>query len=186
MNMKKIPIEPYHFNAHISGRAWTFGDNLNTDIIHPPDFYSLDPDKVKSGLFARYDKTIQQRLLKNDILIGGSNFGCGSSRETSIRSLKLNEVGAIIAVNFARIFFRNATNCGLPCLQFSNPDDKQLVEQSELLQLDLTHCTLQLENGHTIQLQDVGEFVKNIWRKGGLMELLNNQEQHPQEVAVYS
>lgn len=182
--MKKISISQSPFEPTVSGRAWAFGDNLNTDVIHPPDYFSLDPDKVKSGLFARFDSSIQPRLQKNDIFIGGSNFGCGSSRETSIRSLKLNEVGAIVAVNFARIFFRNATNNGLPCLQFVNPDDRNLIEEGSLIHLDLNHCTLQLESGQTIHLQEVGEFIKTIWKQGGLLELLNEKEPLPSKEAV--
>jgi 3-isopropylmalate/(R)-2-methylmalate dehydratase small subunit len=94
----------------VTGRIWLFGDDMNTDVIHPPSFFSLDPEKVKRGLFHGYDPTIQPNIQPDDIIVAGRNFGCGSSRETSIRAIKLNQIGAVIAVDFGRIFFRNATN----------------------------------------------------------------------------
>jgi 3-isopropylmalate dehydratase small subunit len=80
----------------ITGSSWVFGDDMNTDVIHAPDYFSLDEARVRLGLFQRLDPSIQQRLQPGDILVGGRNFGCGSSRETVIRSLKLNQVGAIV------------------------------------------------------------------------------------------
>ena len=84
----------------ITGTAWCFGDHVNTDVIHPPEFFSLDPERVKMGLFRGLDPDLHQRFRANDIVVAGRNFGCGSSRETSIRSLKLNRVGAIVAIDF--------------------------------------------------------------------------------------
>ena len=154
-------------------RCWVFGDDLNTDVIHPPEFFSLDPAVVKRGLFHGLDSTLQPSLNPGDILIGGNNFGCGSSRETSIRSLKLNGVGCIVAVSFARIFFRNATNNGLPCVSFARPEDKRYVQHGESLEVDFEANTLRSANGRVIPLVPPGEFVQKVWRAGGLLGLLS-------------
>lgn len=156
----------------ISGRAWVFGDDLNTDVIHPPDFFSFDPEIVKRGLFHGLDPQIQPSLRPGDILVGGRNFGCGSSRETSIRSLKLNQVGAIVAVDFARIFFRNATNNGLPCLTLSDPADLIRIRRHQQLDISLEQWVMTTDAGDRIALEPVGAFVQRIWDAGGLLELL--------------
>jgi 3-isopropylmalate/(R)-2-methylmalate dehydratase small subunit len=148
----------------IRGRVWLFGDDLNTDVIHPPQFFSLDPEKVKRGLFHGLDPTIQPNLQPGDILIGGRNFGCGSSRETSMRALKLNQIGAIVALDFARIFFRNATNNGLPCLTFADAGDLARLRQWQAL--------LTTDAGVAMQLEPPGHFIMSIWQAGGLLAML--------------
>jgi 3-isopropylmalate dehydratase small subunit len=153
--------------------CWVFGDDLNTDVIHPPEFYSLDPATVKRGLFHGLDSSLQPSLSPGDFLVGGNNFGCGSSRETSIRSLKLNQVGCIVAVSFARIFFRNATNNGLPCATFAHPEDKSYVVPGEPLEVDFEANELRCSSGRVIPLEPPGEFVQRVWRVGGLLELLS-------------
>ena len=156
----------------IQGKTWVFGDDLNTDVIHPPEFFSLDPEKVRRGLFHKLDPEIQPNLSPGDVLVGGRNFGCGSSRETSMRSLKLNGIGAIVAVDFARIFFRNATNNGLPCLAFADPADKARVAPGQRVRVELDPARLVVDGGDTIALEPPGEFIRRIWDAGGLLSLL--------------
>lgn len=153
-------------------RSWVFGDNLNTDVLHPPSYFSLEPEVVKSGLFKGIDPELQARVVPGDLIVGGHNFGCGSSRETSIRSLKLNGIAAVIACDFARIFFRNATNNGIPCVCLAQPSDLSLFRHggSALLQLE-ADCVV-LEDGARVALQPVGAFVRRIWSAGGLLGLL--------------
>lgn len=156
----------------IEGRAWVFGDDMNTDVIHPPQFYSLDPDIVRSGLFNGYDPNLQPSLRPGDMLVAGRNFGCGSSRETSVRSMQLNEVGAVVAVDFARIFFRSATNNALPCVTFADPADLERVTQGDSLTLSFADWRLRTGSGADIALEPAGSFVMSIWAAGGLLELL--------------
>jgi 3-isopropylmalate/(R)-2-methylmalate dehydratase small subunit len=158
----------------ICGRTWLFGDDLNTDVIHPPRFFSLEASTVKKGLFHGLDPTIQPRLQPGDVLVGGRNFGCGSSRETSIISLRLNEIGAIIAVSFARIFFRNATNRGLPCLTFANPEDYSLISAELDVTVDLADWKLRGPNVE-IALVPAGDFIRRVWAAGGLLDLLDDE-----------
>lgn len=159
----------------IVGRAFVFGDHVNTDVIHPPQFFSLDPARVKRGLFHGHDPELQPRLLPNDLIIGGRNFGCGSSRETSSRSLKLNQIGAIVAVDFARIFFRSATNNGIPCLTFRDPSDHARIVAEEQVRVSLDHWTLTTAAGERIELVPVSDFIRRIWRAGGLLETLHER-----------
>ncbi len=157
----------------IRGRVWVFGDDMNTDVIHPPEFFSLDPEKVKKGLFHKLDPTLQPRLQPGDVFVAGRNFGCGSSRETSMRSLKLNGVGAIVAVDFARIFFRNATNNGLPCLTLRDPADRERLALGRRVEIDPAKGLLTLDTGERIELEAPGSFVLKIWEAGGLLAMLN-------------
>lgn len=156
----------------IVGRVWRFGDDVNTDVIHPPAFYSLDQEKVRRGLFHGYDPDIQPNLEPGDVVVAGRNFGCGSSRETSIRAIKLNDIGAIVAIDFARIFFRNATNNGLPCLTFANPRDVTRLHKGQRVTVDPDAATIRTEAGAIIPLTPPGDFVRRIWAAGGLLELL--------------
>lgn len=156
----------------IRGRVWLFGDDLNTDVIHPPQFFSLEPEKVKRGLFHGLDPSIQPQLRPGDVLVGGHNFGCGSSRETSMRSLKLNQIGAIVALDFARIFFRNATNSGLPCLTFSDPADLRKIKKGQRVEIDAAEGRMTIDGETLVRLDVPGDFVQRIWAAGGLLEML--------------
>jgi 3-isopropylmalate dehydratase small subunit len=156
----------------ISGRVWLFGDDVNTDVLHPPQFFSLDPERVKLGLFHGIDPSLQARLAPGDVIVAGRNFGCGSSRETSLRSFKLNQIGAVVALDFARIFFRNATNNGLPCLTVADASALARVRQGMRVTISPAAACMELEDGAVIALDPPGEFVRKIWSAGGLLELL--------------
>jgi 3-isopropylmalate dehydratase small subunit len=156
----------------IRGRVWRFGDHVNTDVIHPPQFFSLDAERVKSGLFHGLDPTIQPNLEPGDVLVAGRGFGCGSSRETSVRSLLLNRVGAIVAHDFARIFFRSATNQGLPCLTFSDPADRLRLQCRQRVEIFPAEGRMVTDAGDSIALDVPGPFVLHIWAAGGLLGLL--------------
>ena len=152
-------------------KCWVFGDDQNTDGLHPPRFFSLDAEVVKRGLFAGIDESYQAQITPGDIVVAGSNFGCGSSREVSIRSFLLNGIAAVVAVDFARIFFRSATNLGLPCLTFKNPEDVAHFVQGAKATVNLQTHQLISDRG-VAELNPPGAFVKRIWDAGGLLELL--------------
>jgi len=159
----------------IVGNAWCFGDDVSTDVIHPPDFYSLNKDKVKLGLFQRYDPTLQARIRPGDILIGGKNFGCGSSRETTIQSLLHNGIGAVVARSFGRIFFRNATNQGLPCLVLKDAPENPVGTGARVM-ISLLDWTLTSDDGARLALEPTSAFVRRIWRAGGLLAILDEEQ----------
>jgi 3-isopropylmalate dehydratase small subunit len=155
-----------------SGHVWKFGDDLNTDVIHAPEFFSLQDDHVRRGLFYKYDRTIQERLRPGDVLVGGRNFGCGSSRETSVRSLLLNEIGAIVAIDFARIFFRSAINNGIPLLRFARPSDYERVCAGQRVEISVSDAVLRTDDGEEIALEPPGAFVCRLLEAGGLLAML--------------
>jgi 3-isopropylmalate dehydratase small subunit len=160
----------------LSGRAWVFGDDLNTDVIHPPSFFSLDSEVVKRGLFQKFDPALQPAIIPGDLIIGGRNFGCGSSRETSIQSLLLNGIAAIVAVDFARIFYRSATNNALPCVTFADQRDQHRIVPGQRVELHFKDWTLRTDTDDRIALEAPGAFVQRIWQAGGLLELLEARE----------
>ena len=155
------------------GRTWVFGDNINTDVLHPPQYYSLDPVRVKAGLFRGIDDTLQPRVAPGDVIVAGRNFGCGSSRETSIRSIALNGIAAIVAIDFARIFFRSATNHGIACLEFADPASHALFAHGEPVTLSIEGGWIENAAGARAALAPVGAFVRKIWAAGGLLALLD-------------
>lgn len=102
----------------IDGPALVLGDDVNTDVLHPSRFFSLDDTKVRSGFLGAVDgrEADGQRDLAGTIVLAGNNFGIGSSRETGARVFLLAGVQAIVAASFARIFYRNVMNLGLPAV----------------------------------------------------------------------
>jgi len=102
----------------IRGNVWKYGDDVNTDVIFPGKYtYTIsDPEEMARHALEDLDPDFVGRVQPGDIIVAGKNFGCGSSREQAATCLKYAGVGAIIAVSFARIFYRNAINQGLPAL----------------------------------------------------------------------
>jgi len=102
----------------IRGRAWKYGDDINTDVIFPGKYtYTLtEPEDIAARALEDLDADFAADVQPGDIVVAGRNWGCGSSREQAATCLKLNRIGALIAVSFARIFYRNAINAGLPAI----------------------------------------------------------------------
>ena len=100
----------------VSGRAWVFGDNIDTDVIISGVYMKLDPEELAKHCFEAIAPDFAKSVAAGDIVVGGANFGMGSSREQAPQALKLLGVGAVLATSFARIFYRNALNLGLPAL----------------------------------------------------------------------
>ncbi len=130
----------------ISGKIHVLGNHINTDIIHPPKYFSLNQERVKSGFMKGMDARFTERFKAGDIIIAGTNFGCGSSRETSIYTMLYNNVGAIIAVSFARIFYRNAINNGLLVFEFAEPTDYNSIKDYADAKIDLEKSILCIQD----------------------------------------
>jgi len=103
----------------IKGKVWKYGDDVNTDVIFPGKYtYTItDPKEMALHALEDLDSKFAKEVKKEDIIVAGSNFGCGSSREQAATCLKYAGIGAIVAKSFSRIFFRNAINQGLPLVQ---------------------------------------------------------------------
>jgi len=120
-----------------TGRVWRYGDDINTDVIYPGKYtYSdLTPEEMAAHALEDLDPEFASKVLPGDIIVAGRNFGCGSSREQAVTCLKYAGVGAVIAKSFARIYFRNAINQGLPIAQCAavegvNPGEEVTIDFS--------------------------------------------------------
>lgn len=113
------------------GRAFVFGDNIDTDVLAPGRWMKLAPEALAAHCLEDVDPGFAARVKPGDIVVAGGNFGLGSSREQAAVSLKLLGVSAILATSFARIFYRNAINLGLPALVF--PDAGSVAQGDELV-----------------------------------------------------
>lgn len=121
----------------ISGRVWKYGDNVNTDVIFPGKYtYTVtDPAEMAAHALEDLDPAFADQVQPGDVIVAGRNWGCGSSREQAVTCLKAAGVGAIIAASFARIYFRNAINAGLPAIVC--PPAVAAVETGSVLEIDL-------------------------------------------------
>src|ERR687898_3434202 len=124
------------------GKAWIFGDNINTDIIIPFRFKSRTNDPYEMAKYAMYgyDPNFHKRISKDDIIVAGRNFGGGSSREQAPVALKYAGISAVVAESFARIFYRNAFTIGLPALEI--PEIKDRIVQGDPLIINLAEFTV--------------------------------------------
>ena len=117
------------------GKAWTFGENLNTDEIIPGRFnITIDPLELAGKVFCEIKPDYARNVKPGDIVVGGRNFGCGSSREHAPIAIKGSQAECVIAASYARIFFRNAINIGLPVLECAEVDK---IRPGDELEVDL-------------------------------------------------
>ncbi|MEM3003835.1 MAG: 3-isopropylmalate dehydratase small subunit [Candidatus Bathyarchaeia archaeon] len=158
--MRKMPI---------SGRAIKFGDNINTDVIIPGKYLELiDPEELGKHALEGVDPTFPQRARGGVILVAGENFGCGSSREQAAIALKSAGVHCVLAESFARIFYRNAINIGLPALDCEGISEK--TTEGDLLSVDLKSGIVQNQSrGKTLKASPLPEFILKLLEVGGLI-----------------
>ena len=154
-------------------RAWKFGDDINTDVI-TPGRYTVTTDKKQLGkiAFIEYRPEFGKTVAEGDIIVAGNNFGCGSSREHSPVAIKAAGISAVIAKSFARIFFRNSINIGLPL--FVSEDVDQIDDGDEVEVNPKTGEILNKTKNITITVKPLPEFMQKIVAKGGLVEFLRS------------
>ncbi|WP_186328634.1 3-isopropylmalate dehydratase [Bacillus sp. X1(2014)] len=121
-------------SAIIKGRVWKYGDNINTDIISPGQYIGQPIELQAEHAMEAIDTEFYKKIRPGDILVAGNNFGSGSSRETAPRILKHLGISAIIANSFARIFYRNAMNLGLPVLDMTNTSN---IQEGDIIEINL-------------------------------------------------
>ena len=155
--------------SELRGRAHVYGDNVDTDVIIPARYLtSHDPAELAAHCMENIDSEFVTKVRPGDIIVGGENFGCGSSREHAPIAIKASGVSAVIASSFARIFFRNAINVGLPALVC--PEAAAEIRKGDELSLEL--ATGRVENvtqGRTYQAEPFPEFLREIVAAGGLV-----------------
>jgi 3-isopropylmalate/(R)-2-methylmalate dehydratase small subunit len=160
----------------LKGKVWLFGDNIDTDAIIPARYLiTTDPAELARHCMEDADPDFAGSVRPGDLVVAGSNFGCGSSREHAPLALKGTGVGCVIASSFARIFYRNAINIGLPILECP-AGLAGLLTPGEQLQIDL-------ERGQIVRMSDESEFIapsfppfmQEIMRHGGLIEYVQDR-----------
>ncbi|HID56735.1 TPA: 3-isopropylmalate dehydratase small subunit [Candidatus Poribacteria bacterium] len=158
------------------GRAWKFGDDVNTDEIIPARYLNTtDPKELAAHCMEDSDRPdFARRLRPGDIIVAGKNFGCGSSREHAPISIKAAGVSCVIARSFARIFFRNAINIGLPILE--SPQAAERIEDGDEVEVDLAKGEIRdLTKGERYEAAPFPDFMREIIRAGGLMKYVAGQ-----------
>lgn len=154
----------------ITGKVWKFGDDINTDIISPAEYMDATYEVIGKHAMERAFPGFADAIARGDIIVAGKNFGSGSSRETAQIALIYAGVGAVIAKDFARIFFRNCINVGLPVVNFADTDK---LNQGDKIRVDfLTGVIENLTTGETYHGSCLPENVLAIVQDGGLKEHL--------------
>jgi methanogen homoaconitase small subunit len=159
-------------------RAWVFGDDLDTDQIVPGRYapFMVGQDKFHTYTFCDARPGFAKEVRPGDILVGGENFGCGSSREYAVAALKKLGIGAIVAKSFARIFFRNCVNLGIPVLESSEAVER--TKDGDEVSLDGANGILRLPTG-VVALRPLAPFAKQILDAGGVVAYLRAHGDFP-------
>jgi methanogen homoaconitase small subunit len=161
-------------------RIWKFGADVDTDQIVPGRYapYMRPDADVGEAAFIEARPEFAKNAQPGDIIVATDNFGCGSSREYAVEALRRRKVGAIIALGFARIFFRNALNLGIPL--FEAPEIVQSVKDGEEVTLDLVNSQLTAAD-RVYQLPELPEFAREILDAGGIVNYVKQHGRFPGE-----
>ena len=153
----------------VTGKAWKFGDDIDTDRILPARYLNTsDPEELARHCMEDADPSFADRVQKSDIIVAGKYFGCGSSREHAPIAIKTAGVSCVIAKSFARIFYRNSFNMGLPILECEEADQ---IKTGDTLTVDLsTGEVMHKETGKTYQTRPIPPFMQELVESGGLMK----------------
>ena len=156
----------------VKGIVLKYGDNVDTDVIIPARYLNIaDRKELASHAMEDIDSTFTERVQPGDLMVAGSNFGCGSSREHAPQVLKDSGVSCVIAKTFARIFYRNAINIGLAILEC--PEAAEAIAEGDRVSVDFSTGVITDETrGETFQAAPFPEFIQNIIRCDGLLNTL--------------
>jgi 3-isopropylmalate/(R)-2-methylmalate dehydratase small subunit len=158
----------------VCGRAWKFGDDVNTDTIMAGKYLAGRIEDAVPHALEAANPDFAKNVRPGDIVVGGRNFGCGSSREAAPAVLKALGVGVVMAESFARIFFRNSVAIGLPVL--SCPGVGGCVKEGDVLEVDLEQARIaNVRTGEALQGQPLAKEMLTIIKKGGVAALLSEE-----------
>ncbi|MEG6565605.1 3-isopropylmalate dehydratase small subunit [Thermoanaerobacterium saccharolyticum] len=159
----------------MEGKAIKYGDNVDTDVIIPARFLNTsDPKELAAHCMEDLDKSFKDRVKPGDIMVAGDNFGCGSSREHAPIAIKESGISCVIAKSFARIFYRNAINIGLPILEC--PEAASSIEDGDIVSVDFeTGVIKDITKGIEFKSQPFPEFIKKIIECGGLVNYVKEK-----------
>ncbi len=159
--------------AAVEGKAIKFGDNINTDIISPPQYMDLSIEESAKYAMSALDPLFYEKVKTQDIVVAGSNFGSGSSRETSPLTLKYLGVKAVVARFFARIFYRNAVNVGLLVIECEEADK---IRDQDLIRIDYKAGQIEnLSTKETYSCSKIPDHLMGLIDAGGLVEYLKKE-----------
>ena len=154
------------------GPVFKYGDNIDTDVIIPARYLNTQSAaELASHCMEDIDKSFVARVKAGDIMVGGENFGCGSSREHAPVAIKASGISCVIAKSFARIFYRNSINIGLPIMEC--PEAVDAIEAGDTVRVDFDTGVITDEtNGKVFHAEPFPPFIQNIISAGGLMKAI--------------
>ena len=157
------------------GKVWRYGDNVDTDVIIPARYLnSFDPKELASHCMVDIDETFAKEVKAGDIMVGGKNFGCGSSREHAPIAIKASGVPVVVAASFARIFYRNGINIGLPLLEIG--DEVEKIKADDELTVNVATGEIKdLTTGDVFHAHPLPGFVQEIAQAGGLINYIKSK-----------
>ena len=160
----------------VHGKVHRFGDNIDTDVIIPARYLnSSDPEELKLHCMEDIDPEYIKKMVPGDIIVAGKNFGCGSSREHAPIAIKASGASCVIAETFARIFYRNSINIGLPIIEC--PEASASIQDGDELSIDFnTGMITDITSGKIYQGQSFPEFMQKLIDAGGLINYINEAE----------
>jgi 3-isopropylmalate/(R)-2-methylmalate dehydratase small subunit len=161
---------------NLQGKVWRYGDNIDTDVIIPARYLnSFDPKELAAHCMVDIDESFAGAVQDGDIMVGGYNFGCGSSREHAPVAIKASGIPVVIAASFARIFYRNAINVGLPVLEIG--DNVAKIKAGDIVSVDVSTGTIiDKTTGDTFQAPPLPGFIQDIAKAGGLINYVKEHK----------
>ena len=159
----------------LKGKTWKFGNDVDTDAIIPARcLNTTDPNELAAHCMEDADPEFVSRVKPGDIIVAGKNFGCGSSREHAPIAIKAAGVSCVVAHSFARIFYRNAFNVGLPILEC--PEGAERIQSEDELEIDLNSGVIENRTrNETYRAQAIPPFMQKLREAGGLIEYVREQ-----------
>jgi len=159
----------------IEGKVWVFGENIDTDVILPGKYLTVtDPQELGKHAMEGLDPSFIKKVSKGDIILARRYFGCGSSREQAPVALKFSGIAAVVAESYARIFYRNALNIGLPVLEVENTG--RIAKEGDRIRINVETGEIKnLETGEHFRAKPIPEFMLEIIREGGLINKIKKQ-----------
>jgi len=161
----------------VTGKVYKYGDNVDTDVIIPARYLNApSPDELAKHCMEDIDTAFATSVKPGDIMVGGANFGCGSSREHAPIAIQASGIRCVIAASFARIFYRNAINIGFPILEC--PEAAEAIENGDTVSVDFeTGVIVDETTGKQFQATAFPAFIQGIIAKGGLLPYLKDKVQ---------
>jgi len=158
----------------LQGKVWKFGDNVDTDLIIAARYLNTsEPSELAKHVMEDADPEFVSKMTSGDIIVAGENFGCGSSREHAPIALKAAGINAIIAPTFARIFYRNAFNMGLPIFEL---EESAEINEGDTVRVDMDDgVVINITQAKTYKFTPIPEFMQELVNAGGLIEFAKNE-----------